>query len=141
MLPMGCFKKVHVTGATHVVSCLIASHAELLKLFNLFPFRPRSRAVRRRRKPAQVQHSLHQVCIVDRGVLGALLSAFVQQKVIREFTLTVARVALAEQKTALAGVVLESSFVRFKASMAAFNAEIVVLFRPLGRRGSAWSPW
>ena len=70
---MGCFKKVHVTGATHVVSCLIASHAELLKLFNLFPFRPRSRAVRRRRKPAQVQHSLHQVCIVDRGVLGALV--------------------------------------------------------------------
>ena len=37
---------------------------------------------------------------------------------------------------ALAGVMLESSFARPKASMAAFNAEIV-LSRPLGRRNLA----
>jgi len=76
------------------------------------------------------------ICIVDHGVLGALWSAFVQQKVIRELTLIVARITLTEPKTALAGVILESSFARFKASMVAFNAEIV-LSRPLGRRDSA----
>ena len=72
---MGCFKKVHVTGATHVVNCLIASHAELLKLFNLFPFRPRSRAVQTsaQASPSSTYYSLHQVCMVDRGVLGALV--------------------------------------------------------------------
>ena len=36
-----------------------------------------------------------------------------------------ARRILAEPKTALAGVILETSFVRFKASMTALNAEAV----------------
>ena len=36
-----------------------------------------------------------------------------------------ARRILAEPKTALAGVILETSFARFKASMAAFSAEMV----------------
>ena len=76
------------------------------------------------------------VSIVDHGVLCALRSTFVQQKVIRELTLIVARITLTEPKTALAGVILESSFARFKASMVTFNAEIV-LSRPLGRRDSA----
>ena len=48
----------------------------------------------------------------------------------------IVRIALTEPKTALAGVILESSFARFKASMATFNAEIM-LSRPLGRWGSA----
>jgi hypothetical protein len=39
-------------------------------------------------------------------------------------TLIIARIALREPKTALAGVILESSFARFKTSMTAFNAEI-----------------
>jgi len=34
-----------IAGVTHVVSCLIASHTELLRSFNLFPSSPRSRAV------------------------------------------------------------------------------------------------
>ena len=48
----------------------------------------------------------------------------------------IVRIALTEPKTALAGVILESSFARFKASMAAFNAGIM-LSRPLSRWGSA----
>jgi len=34
-----------LAGITHVVSFLIASHTELLRSFNLFPFSPRSRVV------------------------------------------------------------------------------------------------
>jgi len=36
----------------------------------------------------------------------------------------IARITLAVPKTALAGVILEISFARFKASMAAFKAEV-----------------
>jgi len=41
-----------------------------------------------------------------------------------ERTLTMVRTTLTEPKTALAGVMLEISFARFMASMAAFNGEI-----------------
>ena len=44
----------------------------------------------------------------------------------------IVRITLTEPKTALAGVILEISFARFKASMAIFNAEIAPS-RPLGR--------
>ena len=40
-------------------------------------------------------------------------------------TLIIARRMLAEPKTALAGVILETSFARFKASITTFNAETV----------------
>jgi len=46
------------------------------------------------------------------------------------------RITLTVPKTALAGVILESSFARFRASMVAFNAEIV-FSRPLGHWDSA----
>jgi hypothetical protein len=59
-----------------------------------------------------------------------------QQKTRRKLTLIIARMTLTEPKTAFAGVILESSFARFKASMAAFNVEIVPS-RPLGRWDSA----
>ena len=49
-----------------------------------------------------------------------------------ELALIAERITLTEPKTALAGVILESSFARFKASINAFSAEIV-LSRPLGR--------
>jgi hypothetical protein len=76
------------------------------------------------------------ICIVDHRVLGAFQSVFDQQEAGRELTLIIARITPTEPKTALAGVILESSFARFKASMAAFNDEIV-LSRPLGRWDSA----
>ena len=44
----------------------------------------------------------------------------------------VARITLTEPKTALAGVILEISFARFKASMAVFNIRIAPSC-PLGR--------
>ena len=46
--------------------------------------------------------------------------------------MTIARTTLTEPKTAFAGVMLETSFARFKASMATFNAEMVPS-PPLGR--------
>ena len=48
-----------------------------------------------------------------------------QQRMRRRLTLIMARRILAEPKTALAGVILEASFARFKASMRTFNAEMV----------------
>ena len=50
----------------------------------------------------------------------------------RKPTLTITRTTLTEPKTALAGVMLETSFARFKASMAALNAEVAPS-RSLGR--------
>ena len=44
----------------------------------------------------------------------------------------VVRITLTEPKTAPAGVILESSLARFKASIAVFNVEIAPS-RPLGR--------
>ena len=69
--------------------------------------------------------------LVDHLVLGASQSAIYQRKT-RRLTLIIARTTLTEPKTALAGVMLESSFARFKVSMVAFKAEIA-LSRPLGR--------
>ena len=49
----------------------------------------------------------------------------------RKLTLINARITLTEAKRPLAGVILETSFARFKASMPAFKAEIAPS-RPLG---------
>jgi len=54
----------------------------------------------------------------------------------RRLALIVVRMMLTEPKTALAGVMLESSFARFKASMVVFNTRIVPSL-PLGRWDSA----
>ena len=69
---------------------------------------------------------------VDHRVLGAFQSAIDQQKTRRKLTLIIRRITLTEPKMVLAGVILESSLARSKASMAAFNAEIAPS-RPLGR--------
>ena len=50
----------------------------------------------------------------------------------KERTLAIVRRILTEPKTALAGVILETSFARFMASMAMFNEERVPS-RPFGR--------
>ena len=49
----------------------------------------------------------------------------------------IVRTTLTEPKTALAGVILEISFARFKASIATFNAEIAPS-RSLGRLDPAF---
>ena len=82
------------------------------------------------------QSKFDVILLVDQGVLVALRSTIDQQKTRRKLTLIVTRITLTEPKTALAGVILENSFAKFKSPMAAFNAEIV-LSRPLGRRTSA----
>ena len=73
--------------------------------------------------------------LIDHLVLCAFQSAINQQET-RRLTLIIARITLTEPKTALAGVMLESSFAIFKASMVTFNAEILPS-RPLGRWDSA----
>jgi len=74
---------------------------------------------------------------VDQGVLVALHSTIDQHETRRKLTLIIVRIMLTEPKTALAGVILASSFAKFKASMAAFNAEIAPS-RPFGRWDSAF---
>ena len=51
-------------------------------------------------------------------------------------TLTIVRRILTDPNTALAGVILETSFARFMASMAMFNEEMAPS-RPFGRWGLA----
>ena len=73
--------------------------------------------------------------LVNQRFLGAFQPEIDQQKTRRRPTLIIVRITLTEPKTAFAGVILESSLARFKASMTAFNAEIAPS-RPLGR----WDP-
>jgi len=54
----------------------------------------------------------------------------------RKRTLTIVRRILTEPKTALAGVILETSFARFMVSMATFNEEMAPS-RPFGCWGLA----
>ena len=68
--------------------------------------------------------------LVDHRVPCAFQTAIDELKARRRHTLTIVRIKLTKPKTILAGVVLENSFARFKASMAAFNGEIA-LSRPL----------
>ena len=62
-------------------------------------------------------------------------SAVGRQRTRKKLTLIIERITLTEPKTAFAGVILESSFARFKTSMDPFNAEIAPS-RPFGRRDS-----
>jgi hypothetical protein len=54
------------------------------------------------------------------------ISLWLVKAVQRELTLIMARITLTEPKTALAGVILQTSFARFMASMAMFNEERVI---------------
>jgi len=54
----------------------------------------------------------------------------------RKLTLVIVRITLTDPKTALAGVILETSFARFMVSMATFNAEMAPS-RSFGRWDSA----
>ena len=73
--------------------------------------------------------------LIDHRVLGVSRSAVGRQRTRRKLTLIIERIMLTEPKTALAGVMLESSLARFKTSMDPFKAEIA-LSRPFGRRDS-----
>ena len=59
--------------------------------------------------------------LIDHRVLGVFQPTIGRQRTRRKLTLIIERVTLTEPKMALA---LETSFARFKASMAAFNADI-----------------
>ena len=71
------------------------------------------------------------ISLIGHRVLELFQPVAYQQRS-RRLTLIIARRILAEPKTALAGVMLEASFARFKASMRTFNAEMVPS-RSLGR--------
>ena len=75
------------------------------------------------------------VHLVGHLVLSAFQSTIDQQKTRRKLTLIIVRITLTVPKTALAGVMLDASFARFKASTATFNA-VIVPSRSLGR----WDP-
>ena len=81
------------------------------------------------------QSKFDVIHLVNHRVLGAFRSVFGRQKIRRGLTLIVVRITLTEPKAAEAGVILEISFARLKASMAAVNAE-TVFSRPLGRLDS-----
>ena len=83
------------------------------------------------------QTKLDVVHLVDHCVLGASLSAIGQQETKRRLTLIITRITLTKPKTTSAGVILETSFARFMASMVPSNAEIVSS-RLLGRWGSTF---
>jgi len=85
---------------------------------------------RRQRRPAQVRRNPSGLPSRPRCISDCNRSTNT-----RRLTLIIARITLTEPKTAFAGVILESSFARFKASMAASNTEIAPS-RPLGRRSS-----
>ena len=71
------------------------------------------------------QPEFNVIHLVGHRVLGALIQSTTHQQQIRmRLTLIIPRRKLTEPKTALAGAIVATSFVRFKASMAAFNTEI-----------------
>ena len=120
-----------MADVTHVVSWLIASYTELLRSFNFFPSVRGPGRYRHLHKPAQVRHSPpgwtsrpESISVYNRSTNTR-----------RKLTLITVRITLTVPKTALAGVTLDASFARFKASMATFNAEMVPS-HSLGR----WDP-
>ena len=80
------------------------------------------------------QPELNKVNFIDHRVLAGHESG--TSRCERGCTLIIASRMLTELKTAFAGVMLETSFARFMASMAAFSVEMV-LPRPFGRWGPA----
>ena len=62
--------------------------------------------------------------LIDHRVLEPFQCVAYQQRTRRGHTLIMARRILTEPKTALAGVILETSFARFKASINTFSAEM-----------------
>ena len=69
------------------------------------------------------QPELDIVCFIDHRVLATCKPWIYCWRRGGEHTLIIVRRTLTEPKTALAGVMLETSFARFMASMATFNAE------------------
>ena len=126
--------KADVAGVTHVVSLLDRLTHEVVKVVQPLPIKS---PVQDNTDFGAGQTKLDVVHLVDHCVLGASLSATGQQETKRRLTLIITRITLTKPKTTLAGVILETSFARFMASMVAFNAEIVSS-RLLGRWGSTF---
>ena len=70
------------------------------------------------------QPEFNVIQLVDHLVLGAFQTTIDRRGTRRRLTLIIARIKLTVPKTALAEVIPGSSFARFKASMATFNANI-----------------
>jgi hypothetical protein len=119
-------------GFTHVVNWLTASHTESLRSFNNFPFNPRLSAVQTsaQARPSSTQSSS---LVIESCMLPISLHPTNTNNVER-FTLIIVRITLKEPKTGLAGVILQNSFARFDASMAAFSEE-----RTISRRFCRWA--
>ena len=65
------------------------------------------------------------ISLIGHRVLEPCSALACQQRMRRRLTLIIPRRMLAETNTALAGVILETSLARFKASMNTFNAEMI----------------
>ena len=91
-------------------------------------------SVKRSTEIGALQPNLNIVHFVGRRVLARCQLEIAGHR--RGHTLIIVRRALTEPKTALAGVMLATSFARFMASIATFNAEMVPS-RPFGRSGVA----
>ena len=96
-------------------------------------FSPTHSPVKRPADIGAAQPELNVVKFVDHGVLIRYKPRASRHG--RGRTLIIVSRTLTEPKTALAGVMLETSFAMFMASMAAFSEEMA-LPRPLGR----WDP-
>ena len=100
---------------------------------------PLQSTVKNRADSGAGQPKVDVIHLVGHRVLDAFQSAIDEGEVLtgRKLTLIIVRATPTEPKTALAGVIVEASFARFKASMAAFNVETAPS-RSLGRlEGSA----
>ena len=69
------------------------------------------------------QPKLDVIHLVDHRVLGSCHLAVVQRRLGEKLTLIILRITLTVPKTALAGVTLENSLARFRASTAAFSKD------------------
>ena len=99
------------------------------RLIELIQFPPTHAPVERRADLGAAQPELNVLKLVDHGVLAKLQPGACRRE--RGRTLIIVRRTLTQPKTAFAGVILETSFARFMASMAAFSEEMTPS-RPFG---------
>ena len=116
-----------------LVSCSIAccwcdSHCQLRnhlrhRVFEVLQFLPAQPPAEGSSDTSTGQPEFNVVRLVCHHVLGPFQPVVGRRKTRKILTFIVMRMMLTEPKTALAGVMLETSFTRFKTSMAVFNPE------------------
>jgi hypothetical protein len=110
------------TGLTHVVSCLIASHAESLRSFNNQPPAEGSADV------GAGQPEFDAVLLIGHRLLCTFHWSLTNQHIRHRGkpTFIIVRITLKEPKTGLAGVILQNSLARSETSMATFSEERMI---------------